>query len=199
MADANLSATTRTEFGKGAARRLRRAGQTPAVLYGHGTDPVHLALPAQETYLALRSANVLLEIAIEGTKKPVLALPKQITRDPIFPAIEHIDLLLVKAGEKVVVDVPLVLVGEPARGGLVNQDLVSLSVHAPATAIPTEFEVSVAGLEVGAQVLVSDIALSKDVEAAVDADTLVLSIAAPAVEEEAEAESAEGAEATAAE
>ncbi len=115
MADATLTATTRTEFGKGAARRLRRAGQTPAVLYGHGTDPVHLALSAQEAFLALRTANVLLEITVEGEKKPVLALPKQVQRDPISPVIEHIDLLLVKAGEKVTVDVPLVLVGEAER------------------------------------------------------------------------------------
>ncbi|MFT3888968.1 MAG: 50S ribosomal protein L25/general stress protein Ctc [Arachnia sp.] len=193
-ADATISAQIRTEFGKGAARRLRRAGQTPAVLYGHGTDPVHLALPAQETFLALRTANALLEINVEG-QKPVLALPKQIQRDPIFPAIEHIDLILVKAGEKVVVDVPLSFVGEAEKGAIVNHETVTISVHAPATDIPTEFEVSVEGLAVGDQILASGIALPKDVELAVDGETLIVSAVAPATEapaeDEADAEAAE--------
>ena len=100
-ADAKLNAQTRTEFGKGASRRLRRDGATPAVLYGHGTEPVHLALPAQETFLALRTVNALLEISVAGEKKPILALVKQVQRHAIRPVIEHIDLLLVKAGEKV--------------------------------------------------------------------------------------------------
>lgn len=195
-ADVTLNATTRTEFGKGAARRLRRAGQTPAVLYGHGTDPVHLALPAQETFLALRAANVLLEIFVDGGKKSVLALPKQIHRDPIVPVIDHIDLLLVKAGEKVAVDVPLVIVGEAAdRASLVNQDLVSLPVLAPATDIPVEFEVSIEGMVIGDQIVVSDVKLPEGVEANAEADVLVLSIAAPVVAEEPEAtEAAEGTE-----
>lgn len=196
MADVNITATTRTEFGKGAARRLRRAGQTPAVLYGHGTDPLHLALPAQETFLALRQANVLLHLTVEGESKPVLALPKQVQRDPILPFIEHIDLLLVKAGEKVTVDVPLNFTGEAERGTLVNIDLNSLSVLAPATHIPTEFEVSIEGMEPGAHVLVSDIALPEGVEAAVEGDLLVLNvIVAPVQElESTEDEAAEGAE-----
>ena len=201
MADAKLTATTRTEFGKGAARRLRRAGQTPAVVYGHGIDPMHLALPAHETFLALRTANALLEIAVEGEAKPILALPKQITRDPILPAIEHLDLILVKAGEKVTVDVQLILVGEAESGTLVNQDLVALSVLAPATDIPTEFEVSVQGLEVGAQILVSDIVLPEGVETAIEGDTLVLSVVPAPVavlETEGEGDAAE-AEAEAAE
>lgn len=176
MADVNLTATTRTEFGKGAARRLRRAGQTPAVLYGHGSDPLHLALPAQETFLALRHANVLLHLTVEGESAPVLALPKQVQRDPIRPLIEHIDLLLVKAGEKVTVDVPLTFTGEAANGALVNIDHTSLSVLAPATDIPTGFEISIDGLDVGAHVAVSDIALPEGVEAAVDADTLILTV-----------------------
>ena len=201
MADAKLTATTRTEFGKGAARRLRRAGQTPAVVYGHGIEPMHLALPAHETFLALRTANALLEIAVEGEAKPILALPKQITRDPILPAIEHLDLILVKAGEKVTVDVQLILVGEAESGTLVNQDLVALSVLAPATDIPTEFEVSVQGLEVGAQILVSDIVLPEGVETAIEGDTLVLSVVPAPVavlETEGEGDAAE-AEAEAAE
>ena len=202
MADVAINATTRTEFGKGAARRLRRAGQTPAVLYGHGTDPVHLALPAQDTFLALRTPNVLLEITIDGEAKPVLALPKQVQRDPISPLIEHVDLLLVKAGEKVAVDVPLVLVGEAERGSMVNHDLTALAVLAPATNIPTEFEISVEGLEIGAQILVSDVVLPDGVEANTDPETLVLSVVViPAAEEaeegagdEAAAEGADAAE-----
>jgi large subunit ribosomal protein L25 len=193
-ADATLSAQIRTEFGKGAARRLRRAGQTPAVLYGHGTDPVHLALPAQEVFLALRTANALLEINVDGQKKPVLALPKQIQRDPILPVIEHIDLILVKAGEKVVVDVPLTFVGEAEKGAIVNHEIVAISVLAPATDIPIEFEVSVEGLAVGDHILVSGIALPEGVEPAGDADQLVVSVVAPAVEAPA-ADEAEGAEA----
>ena len=194
MADVNISATKRDEFGKGAARRLRRAGQTPAVIYGHGTDPMHLALPAQETFLALRQPNVLLHLNIEGESKPVLALPKQVTRDAILPIIQHVDLLLVKAGEKVTVDVPLNFTGEAERGNLVNVDLNSLSVLAPATNIPTEFEASIEGLTAGDQVLVSDVKLPEGVEAAVDGETLVLNvIVAPVVElESTEDEAAEG-------
>lgn len=195
MADINLSAALRTEFGKGAARRLRRAGQTPAVLYGHGTDPVHLALPAQEAFLALRTPNVLLELAVEGQSKPVLALPKQVQRHPLLPIIEHVDLLLVKVGEKVTVEVPLVLVGDAQRSALVNHDLVALTVQAPATDIPTEFEVSIDGLMVGDQITVADIALPKGVETSVEGDTLVVSVVpAPVANVEPEGEEGEAAE-----
>lgn len=202
MADAQLNATTRTEFGKGASRRLRRDGATPAVLYGHGTDPLHLALPAQETFLALRTVNALLEITVEGEKKPVLALVKQVQRHAIRPVIEHIDLLLIRAGEKVQVDVPLIVVGEAERGSLLNQDLQNLTVMAPAIHIPTEFEVSVEGLEIGSHILVSDITLPDGVESMVDGETLIVSVNAPAVESEdegAEGTAAEGAEAEGAE
>lgn len=193
MADIKLSAVTRTEFGKGAARRLRRAGQTPAVLYGHGTETVHLALPARETFLALRAANALITLTLDGDK-PVLALPKQVQRHPILPLIEHVDLVLVSVGEKVSVDVPLNIVGEAERGGMVNQDITSLTVLAPATNIPTELEVSIEGLEVGAQITVADLKLPEGVEADVDGETLVVSIVVPpsAEGETAEGEAAEG-------
>lgn len=193
MADIKLSAVTRTEFGKGAARRLRRAGQTPAVLYGHGTETVHLALPARETFLALRAANALITLTLDGDK-PVLALPKQVQRHPILPLIEHVDLVLVNVGEKVSVDVPLNIVGEADRGGMVNQDITSLTVLAPATNIPTELEVSIEGLEVGAQITVADLKLPEGVEADVDGETLVVSIVVPpsAEGEDAEGEAAEG-------
>ena len=188
-----VKAEPRSTSGSTAARRLRRAGQTPAVLYGHGTDPVHLALPAQEVFLALRTANALLEITVDGQKKPVLALPKQIQRDPILPAIDHVDLILVKAGEKVVVDVSLNFVGEGEKGAIVNHEVATISVLAPATDIPTEFEVSVEGLTVGDHILVSGIALPEGVEPAGDPEQLVVSIVAPA-SEAAEAEGDEAAE-----
>ena len=175
MADVNLTATTRTEFGKGASRRLRRAGSTPAVLYGHGTDPVHLALPARETFLALRQANVLLQITVEG-QKPFLALPKQVQRHAILHSVEHIDLVLVKAGEKVTVDVPLVFSGEAVRGALVNHELNSLTVLAPATDIPNELHVSIEDMAIGSHLSVSDIALPEGVEAAVEGDVVVVSV-----------------------
>lgn len=190
-ADAQLSAKTRTEFGKGASRRLRRDGSTPAVLYGHGTDPMHLALPAQEAFLALRTSNALLELTVEGEKKPVLALVKQVQRNAIHPTIEHIDLLLVREGEKVQVEVALIVTGESERGSLVNQDLQTLTVMAPAIDIPSEFEVSVQDLEIGDQVYVSQISLPEGVESMVDDEALVLSIVAPAVEEESEEETDE--------
>ena len=171
-----LAADSRTEFGKGASRRLRREGKVPAVIYGHGTDPVHIALPGHESLLALRTANALLEIAVEGEAKPILALPKQITRDPILPAIEHLDLILVKAGEKVTVDVPLVFSGEAVRGALVNHELNSLTVLAPATDIPNELHVSIEDLAIGSHLSVSDITLPEGVEAAVEADVVVVSV-----------------------
>lgn len=197
MADVNITATTRTEFGKGAARRLRRAGQTPAVLYGHGTEPLHLALPAQEAFLALRQPNVLLHLEVEGESKPILALPKQVQRDPILPVIDHIDLLIVRAGEKVTVDVPLNFVGDVERGNLVNIDLNNLAVLAPATNIPTEFEVSIEGLTAGDHITVADIQLPEGVEATVEGDQLVLNVVvAPTQDlESSDDESAEGGEA----
>ena len=196
MADVNLTATTRTEFGKGASRRLRRAGSTPAVLYGHGTDPVHLALPARETFLALRQPNVLLQITVEGDKTPFLALPKQVQRHAILHSIDHIDLVLIKAGEKVTVDVPLTFTGEAERGTLVNHELNNLSVLAPAASIPTEFVVSIEGLSSGSHLTVGDIPLPDGVEAAVALDVVVVSVGQAPVQDlgdEPEAAVAEGA------
>ena len=196
MAGVNLTATTRTEFGKGASRRLRRAGSTPAVLYGHGTDPVHLALPARETFLALRQPNVLLQITVEGDKTPFLALPKQVQRHAILHSIDHIDLVLIKAGEKVTVDVPLTFTGEAERGTLVNHELNNLSVLAPAASIPTEFVVSIEGLSSGSHLTVGDIPLPEGVEAAVALDVVVVSVGQAPVQDlgdEPEAAAAEGA------
>lgn len=193
MANPRLEANARTEFGKGAARRTRRAGQIPAVIYGHGTDPVHLALPGQETFLTLRQANVLLEIIVDGGK-PVMALPRQIQRDPITGGIDHVDLIIVKAGEKVSVEVALEVVGEAERGSLVNVDLNSLTVFAPATDIPEVIEVDIEGLVIGDQILVGDLKLPEGVEAQLEADVMVLNVTPPPVVVE-ETEAAEGEEA----
>ncbi len=191
MAD-RLTATPRTEFGKGASRRLRRNDKIPTVIYGHGTDPVHVSLPGKETFLLLRQSNVLLTIDIEG-QKSITALPKQVQRDPITGFLKHVDLLIVKKGEKVNVDVALTVVGEAERGALVNQDLTSLPVLAPATNIPSEIEVSVEGLEVGDQILAGDLVLPEGVVSEQDPESMVLNIAPqPVAEPEPELEDAEG-------
>lgn len=202
MADKNkLNVTKRTEFGKGAARRLRRDGDVPAVVYGHGSDPLHIAVPGKETFLLLRNANVLIELTIEGESKPVTVLPKQVTRDPITRFLEHIDFLIIRAGEKVTVDVPLVFVGEVERDALVNTDITELSVLAPATDIPESIEVSIEGMEIGDQLLVSDLKLPEGVEAQLEADTMVVGVVPPPVvdlevpgEDEESEEGAEGEE-----
>lgn len=201
MADVEIKATKRTEFGKGASRRARRDGQTPAVLYGHGSEPLHLLLPAKDLFLALRTANALFRIEVEGEEKPVLALPKQVQRHTILPEVEHVDFLLVKAGQKVAVEVAVVITGEPQPGLIVNHDLIAVPVLAPVADIPEQVEASVEGLEVGANVLVSDIKFPGDVEPDIDTDTLVASIVLPDEEpeepeieeegEEAEAEATE--------
>lgn len=177
MAEFKLTATPRTEFGKGASRRLRRADLIPAVLYGHGTDPQHISLPGKETFLMLRQSNVLMEITVEGSKKKITALPKQVQRDPITNFLEHIDLVIVKAGEQVSVEVPLTVVGEAERGALVNVDLTSLSVLAPATSIPNEIEVSIEGLVVGDQILAGDVVLPEGVVSETDPEYMVLNVA----------------------
>lgn len=184
MADVEIKAVKRTEFGKGASRRARRDGQTPAVLYGHGSEPLHLLLPAKDLFLALRTANALFRIEVEGEKQPVLALPKQVQRHAILPEVEHVDFLLVKAGQKVAVEVAVVITGEPEPGLMVNHDLVAVPVMAPVADIPEQLEVSVEGLEVGASVLVSDIKFPGEVEPDIDTDTLVASIVLPDEEPE---------------
>lgn len=189
MADVEIKATKRTEFGKGASRRARRDGQTPAVLYGHGSEPLHLLLPAKDLFLALRTANALFRIEVEGEKQPVLALPKQVQRHTILPEVEHVDFILVKAGQKVAVDVAVVITGEPQPGLIVNHDLIAVPVLAPVADIPEQVEVSVEGLEVGANVFVSDIKFPGEVEPDIDTETLVASIVLPDEEpEEPEAE-----------
>lgn len=189
MAEVRLAAEPRTEFGKGAARRTRRAGKVPAVLYGHGTDPVHVALPAHEFARVLRdqgsNAILSLELGSEGSR---LALTKTVTTHPLRNYIEHVDLLLVRRGEKVSVDVNVVLTGEAQRGSLVYQDLNALTVEADAFSIPEEIEVSIEGLVIGTQVLAGQVTLPEGVTLQTDPEYLVVNVVVAPTEEELEAE-----------
>jgi large subunit ribosomal protein L25 len=189
--DSHIQAEPRTEFGKGAARRIRRADKVPAVLYGHGADPVHISLPGHDTMLALKhgGVNALLTITVEG--KESLALPKQIQRDPIKGFIEHLDLIVVRKGEKVTVDIPVHVVGDPAPESLVVTETSSVSVEAEATHIPEFIEVSVEGLEVGTQVFAKDLELPSGSTVLLDDDALIVNITHAPTAEELEEELAE--------
>ncbi|GAA2949367.1 50S ribosomal protein L25/general stress protein Ctc [Microbacterium luteolum] len=192
--DTKVHAELRESFGKGFARRLRAAGKIPAVIYGHGTEPVHVALPGHQVGLIIRRANALLELDIEGT--PQLALVKDVQKDPVHQIIEHIDLLVVKKGEKVTIDVPVIVTGESAPGTIVNQDANTLSIEAEATHIPQNLEVSVEGLEDGAHITAADVTLPKGSTLLADPEVLVVAISVPAEQdlgEDAAAESTEGA------
>ncbi|MBO2460075.1 50S ribosomal protein L25/general stress protein Ctc [Actinomadura violacea] len=201
MSEVRIAAEPRTEFGKGAARRTRRAGKVPAVLYGHGTDPQHISLPGHELMLALKTPNVLLTIdGLGGASE--LALPKDVQRDPIKGFLEHVDLLLVKRGEKVTVDLPVTVVGDVVPGGVVQQEVVQVSVETEATHIPEAVELSIEGVEVGTQLLAKDLKLPSGTTLVIDEEALILQItdasaSAGATETEAEAEAAEAAEAEA--
>jgi len=197
VSEVRLAAELRTEFGKGAARRTRRAGKIPAVLYGHGTEPKHVALPALECARVVREQgrNAVLTVEVDGDGSE-LALTKTVTTHPLKNYIEHVDLLVVRRGEKVVVDVPVVITGEPAAGTLVTQDASTLSVAAEAMTIPDQFEVSVEGVEAGTQILAGQVSLPSGVELHTDPEALVVNVvAAPTAEEmEGEPEAAEAAE-----
>ncbi|MFJ9118218.1 50S ribosomal protein L25/general stress protein Ctc [Streptomyces sp. NPDC102394] len=196
MSEVKLSAETRTEFGKGAARRIRRDNKVPGVLYGHGSDPLHLTLPGHDLLLALRTPNVLISLDIDG-KGSELAIPKAVQRDAIKGFLEHVDLLLVKRGEKVTVEIPVHTEGELAPGGnLLEHVLNALPVEAEATHIPESVTVSVEGLEAGASVLAKDIKLPNGTTLAVEEDAVVLQVLA-AQAEESEGEESEGEEAVA--
>ncbi|MEV5611109.1 50S ribosomal protein L25/general stress protein Ctc [Streptomyces sp. NPDC052225] len=182
MSEVKLAAETRTEFGKGAARRIRRENKVPGVVYGHGGDPIHVTLPGHELQLALRTPNVLLSLDVDG--KTQLAIPKAVQRDAIKGFLEHVDLLLVKLGEKVTVELPIVTEGELAAGGnLLEHVLNTLSVETEATHIPESVTVSIAGLDAGASVLAKDITLPSGTTLAVDADAVVLQVLAAQAEE----------------
>ena len=189
MAEIKIAAEARTEFGKGAARRIRRADNVPAVLYGHGSDPVHVTLPGHQLMLALKNSNALLTIDLGEEQH--LAIPKQVQRDPLKGFIEHADLLIVRKGEKVTVDVRINVVGDAISGNLVILENSSVSVEAEATHIPESFEVSVEGLDAGAQIHASDLELPSGSALAVDPELLIVNITAAPTEAQLDAELAE--------
>lgn len=191
MADNNvLKATLRTEFGKGAARRARRANLIPAVLYGHGSDPVHLNLPSHDTFLIVRhSRNAVIELEFDG--KQELALVKDVQINHLVRELEHLDLVIVRRDEKVTVDVPVQLEGEPVSGAVAALEAQTLSVLAPAVSIPESIVVSIEGLEDGSIVTVKDVVLPEGVTTEVDGDLPVVVVAVPKAVESAD-EAAEG-------
>jgi large subunit ribosomal protein L25 len=185
MSETTLQAESRTEFGKGAARRLRRDSKVPAVLYGHGTDPIHVSLPGHDTMMALKhgGANALLSIDLQGQTR--LAIPKQVQRDPIKGFLEHLDLLIVERGEKVTVEVPVHTTGEAAIETVVTVEHPTISVEAEATHIPEAIEVSVEGAEAGTQITIADLDLPSGIVAQGAEDQLVVNITAAVELEEA--------------
>ncbi|HKR67906.1 MAG TPA: 50S ribosomal protein L25/general stress protein Ctc [Streptosporangiaceae bacterium] len=175
MPEVHIAASPRTDFGKGPARRERRAGRVPAVLYGHGTEPRHISLPGHDVLLALRTANVLIRLdGLSGGSQ--LALPKAVQRDPIKGTVEHVDLILVRRGEKVTVDIPVTITGEVAPDGLLDQQMVQISVKAEATSLPPGIEVDVEGMEVGAAIHAGDLQLPDGVTLDDEADLLILHV-----------------------
>ncbi|MFD7164235.1 50S ribosomal protein L25/general stress protein Ctc [Streptomyces violascens] len=194
MSEVKLAADVRTSFGKGAARSIRRENKVPGVIYGHGTEPVHVTLPGHELLLALRTANVLLSLDIDG--KTELAIPKAVQRDAIKGYLVHVDLLLVKKGEKVTVEIAVETEGDLAPGSfLVENVLNTISVEAEATHIPTSVSVSIEGLEAGAAIHAKDIKLPAGTTLATDPEAVVIQILAAQAEEPAAETEGEGAEA----
>ena len=195
MPEVRIEAEPRTEFGKGASRRTRRAGRVPAVMYGHGADNRHFSLPEHDLMIALKTPNAL--IRLEGLGQAMLALPKAVQRNAIKGEIEHVDLIEVRSGEKVTVEIPVRVSGDVFPGGLLDQQLVQISVEAEATHLPNGVDVDVEGMEVGTSVHASDISLPSGTSLVTDPEALVLHvIAAPTVDlgeaEAAEGEAAEG-------
>jgi len=181
--EVRIAATPRSEFGKGAARQVRREGRVPAVLYGHGTDPRHVSLPGHEVLLALRTPNVLILLdGLPGGSQ--LVLPKAVQRDPIKGSIDHVDLIMVRRGEKVTVDIAVQVTGEVVPDGMLDQQLIQIAVEAEATNIPSGVEVDVEGMAIGTAVHAGDLRLPEGSTLAVDPELLVLHvIAAPTAEQ----------------
>jgi len=184
-----MAVERRTQFGKGAARKIRRDGKIPAVMYGHGTEPVHITLPGHDAMLALKHANAVLTLVIDGDEQ--LALAKDVQRDPIKPIIEHVDLVVIRKGEKVVVDISVHTEGEAAVETNVNVESSTLQVQADATNIPESIVVSVEGLEAGTQILAGDVTLPAGVDLVTDAETLVVNVTQMISQEALDAELAE--------
>ena len=197
-----LTVEVRTQFGKGFARRLRAAGKIPAVIYGHGAEPQHVALPGHKTALIIRKTNQVLDLQIEG--KSQLALVKDVQKDPVHQIIEHLDLIVVRVGEKVTVDIPVHLEGESAPETSVNQDANTISLEVEATHIPESVTVSIEGLREGAQILAKDVKLPTGATLITDPEVLIVGITGETQvdlgedeTEGAEGEAAEGDEAAA--
>jgi len=201
MSDENkVVADVRTSFGKGFARRLRAEGKIPAVIYGHGTDPVHVALPGHQVSLIIRRANAVIDLELEG--KSQLVLVKDVQKDPVRQIIEHIDLLVVKKGEKVAVEVPIVVTGESFSGTIVTVDVATVKLEVEATHIPEHVEVSVEGLHEGSHITAGDLVLPKGATLVDEPELLLVAVSLPAAEvaeeaDEAAAEAAPAAEAAA--
>ena len=193
----HLVADVRDNFGKGFARRLRAAGKIPAVLYGHGTEPLHIALPGHETALLLRKANAILELEING--KTQTGLVKDVQKDPVRQLIEHVDLMVIRKGEKVQVEVPVHVVGEAAPGTALEQEAHTILIEAPAIEIPENLEISVEGVEAVTHLNADAIVLPKGVTLVAEADTLVVSVVVPTVQAEPETEAGTEGDAEAAE
>jgi large subunit ribosomal protein L25 len=194
VSEVRLSAEARTEFGKGGARRTRRAGKIPAVIYGHGADPRHVSLPAREFANAVRhgGVNVLLTLDLEGEEQ--LAIPKAIQRHAIKGTFDHVDLLAVRRGEKVTIEVPLAVSGDVVAGGLLAQESTAVSLEAEATHLPTEIPVSIDGLEIGSQITAADLTLPAGTSLVSDPEQVLLVMHEAPTEAELEAETAEAAE-----
>ena len=180
MSEVRIKAEPRNEFGKGAARRTRRAGLVPGVIYGHGADPTHVALPGHELMLALKTANVLLQVNLEGTQ--FLTLPKSVQRDPVKQVLEHIDLVIVRSGEKVAVEVPITLTGRVV-GAVIELNIAAVAVEAEATHIPTEIIVDIDGHEVGTVIRASELVLPTGTTLIADPEQIIVTLAAPTAEE----------------
>ena len=189
MSDLTLNAEKRTQFGKGAARKIRRAHKIPAVMYGHGADPIHITLPGHDTMMALKNPNALLTIVIDGDEQ--LALAKDVQRDPIKPVIEHVDLVVVRKGEKVTVDVSVHVEGDAGPDTLVNVEHATIQVEAEATNIPEYVTVSVEGLPAGTQIHAGDLTMPEGASLATDPESLVVNITQTMSEDALEAELAE--------
>jgi large subunit ribosomal protein L25 len=196
VAEVRIKAEKRTQFGKGAARKIRREHKVPAVLYGHGTETQHLTLPGHDLMIALRTPNVLIRLEGDGINE--IALPKGVQRDPIKGFLEHVDLLLVKRGERVTVELPVVVTGEPVSDGVLDQQMVTVSIEAEATHIPESVEVNVDGFEIGQAVYARDLKLPTGSTLLAEPDALVVHIlGAQGGGEAAEAAEGEAAEAPA--
>jgi large subunit ribosomal protein L25 len=194
VSEVRLTAESRTEFGKGGARRTRRAGKIPAVIYGHGADPRHVSLPAREFTNAIRhgGANVLLTLDLEGEEQ--LAIPKAIQRHALKGTYDHVDLLAVRRGEKVTIEVPIVVVGDLVAGGMLATEINTVSIEAEATHLPTSLEVSIEGVGFGTQITAGDVKLPSGSTLASDPAQVLLIVTEAPSEAQIEAELAEAAE-----